>query len=161
MLAPLIDIDDAHWHPTDPPYQVPRKLSEKKEIVLSQLNKKCTYVVAGDLSGWGEELSYSITVGIYLFCKSSVRLLRIKERELIRFGEKIETGGQMHERHIAFLNWAAEYEDRIGCDDRSYSRDLNWMKNMQAPYAHFSTADTPLWKVCCQAIQFVGETIYA
>jgi hypothetical protein len=43
---------------------------------------------------------------------TEIRLERLRARELRRYGhEAIASGGRLHQAHVAFLDWAARYDD--------------------------------------------------
>ena len=157
----VVDTDKAHWENTDPPYQRTRSLKGKREAFFAELPSSGPSVVAGDLSSWAPDAVSSIVAVIYLSCNPSDRVARIREREQRRFGRKIEEGGEMYERHMAFLQWAFEYESRNESEDRSLQMDLNWLEKISAPSIRISSDHLPFWKVCCNSIQFVGGVLHA
>lgn len=63
---------------------------------------------------------------------TSTRLARIKQREYARFGARILPGGDMYDRHQAFLQWAAGY-DAGGLDTRSAVLHNEWQKQLACP----------------------------
>lgn len=60
------------------------------------------------------------------------RLARIKQREYARFGSRILPGGDMHEHHLSFLQWAAGY-DNGGLETRSAALHDTWQKARCCP----------------------------
>jgi hypothetical protein len=51
---------------------------------------------------------------VFLNVPKEIRLQRLVKRQRDRFGQRIEVGGDMHDEHEAFIEWAGEYEDRPG-----------------------------------------------
>ncbi len=50
------------------------------------------------------------TLIVFLWVPAPVRIERLRRRERERFGRRILEGGDMHEGHAAFLDWAARYD---------------------------------------------------
>ena len=68
-------------------------------------------VISGSLVDWGDELIPLFTLAIRLETATSVRIERIRKRERARYGSRIDPGGDMYQNHLAFLDWAASYDD--------------------------------------------------
>jgi hypothetical protein len=69
-------------------------------------------VLSGSLCGWGDPLIPEFQLVVFLAVPTSVRLDRLRARELKRHGhEALAPGGKLHETHVAFLEWAARYDD--------------------------------------------------
>lgn len=131
----ILDLDDIHWLSTDPPYVEVRSDTEKMTIVRSFLHSNHSRVViSGSLVGWGDELAKFLSGCLYLLCPTATRIDRIREREKKRFASAIEEGGCMHERHMAFMQWAFLYDMRRMVDDvRSQEGDLLWLTKLSCP----------------------------
>lgn len=56
---------------------------------------------------------------------TDIRIERLVRREQLRFGNRIDIGGDMYENHQEFLNWAAAY-DNGGIDMRSKAKHDEW-----------------------------------
>ena len=56
---------------------------------------------------WGEEIEGSLAMAVFLTAPQEVRLGRIDEREAIRFGNRVQAGGDMHEQQKRFREFAA------------------------------------------------------
>ena len=57
---------------------------------------------------------------------------RLVAREKARFGERILPGGDMHEIHTAFREWASKYDDPE-FSGRNRSRHELWLSEQDAP----------------------------
>ena len=89
-------------------------------------------VVSGSLVGWGDALIPKFTLAVRVVTDTPTRLARIKQREYARFGSRILPGGDMHEHHLSFLQWAAGY-DNGGLETRSAARHDTWQKALCCP----------------------------
>jgi hypothetical protein len=70
---------------------------------------------------------------IFLWVPTEIRLARLKQREHHRHGAAaLAPGGAMHDTHVAFLNWAAAYDE--GREDmRSRRRHEQWRAALPCP----------------------------
>lgn len=105
-----LDTDDFFWQPTDPPFTVKRPRPERLTLLRQALSEAEKTVLSGALCGWGDELIPLMTLAVRVITPTDVRLRRLRERESRRFGERVRPGGDMHEAHLAFLDWAAAYD---------------------------------------------------
>lgn len=65
------------------------------------------YGASGSLVGWGDGLIPLLTMAVRLVTDTDIRISRLKERERQKFGERIETGGDMHQHYAVFIEWAS------------------------------------------------------
>jgi hypothetical protein len=63
------------------------------------------------LYGWGVALITHVDLIVFAVTPTPVRLERLAARERERFGDRIALGGDMHEIHVAFRDWASQYDD--------------------------------------------------
>jgi hypothetical protein len=74
---------------------------------------------------------------------TEIRLARLKAREQRRFGtDALAPGGARHDAHIAFMDWAAAY-DEGGLDMRSRQRHEQWLATLPCPCVRLEGALTP------------------
>jgi adenylate kinase family enzyme len=105
-----IDTDDHYWEATDPPYQVKRDVGERLERIAAEQARTGRWVMSGTLDRWAEPVSRDAGLIVFLQVPTALRLRRLAERERARFGEALDPGGAMHDTHLDFIRWAAEYE---------------------------------------------------
>lgn len=128
---PYYDTDDFYWQPTDPPFRVKRPPSERLEHLLDVASPSGAWVIGGALDGWGDPLIERFELVVFLDAPTAVRLLRLRERERRRFGERIAADGDMHEHHAKFLAWAASYDDPAPTHDgRSRAKHEAWLSGI-------------------------------
>lgn len=101
------DVEDYWFYKTDIPYTAVRPLEERNTMLLSDMKKHGSFVVSGDLSGWGNEFLTLFDLAIFLTAPVTVRLQRIKNREHKRWGERVSEGGDMYESQRKFREFAA------------------------------------------------------
>jgi hypothetical protein len=70
---------------------------------------------------------------IFLWVPRKIRLARLEQREQHRYGrEALAPGGATHDAHVAFMAWAAAYDDG-GDDMRSRRRHEMWLATLPCP----------------------------
>lgn len=125
-----LDSDDYLWAPTDPPFTTKRTPEERLALLGRDLDAAEHVVLSGSLVGWGDPLIPQFTLALRLVTPTDVRLARLEKREFERFGSRIREGGDMYEAHLAFLAWAAAY-DEAGPEMRSVRQHDHWQKQLR------------------------------
>lgn len=127
------DSDDFFWLPTQPPFQQKRPIEERLPLLRTTLSTTSSWVLSGSLCGWGDELMPDFQLVVFISLDPEVRLARLRAREAERYGEAaISLGGEMHEQHLAFLQWAAGYDD-VAFEGRSRALHETWMDRLTCP----------------------------
>lgn len=124
-----MDTDDYYWLPTDPRFSKKRSIEERLFLMKRDIKAHDAVVITGSLVDWGDELIPYFDLAIRVVTDQSVRLERIHMREKERFGSRIETGGDMFEQHVEFMNWAAKY-DTGDVSMRSKANHDEWQKRL-------------------------------
>ena len=72
-------------------------------------------------------------LAVFLWLPPDLRMHRLREREVERFGPEIgDSSHPMHRTHKEFLEWASGY-DTGGIDMRSKARHEEWMADLPCP----------------------------
>jgi adenylate kinase family enzyme len=125
--------DDFFWLPTDPPYQTPRPRAARLDLLAGALAASPTWVLSGSLCGWGDPLIARFQLIVFVAVPTEVRLQRLRARELRRYGhDAIAPGGRLHQAHVAFLEWAARY-DQAEATERSRALHDDWLTTVPVP----------------------------
>ena len=118
----FFDADDYYWLRTEPPFQEKREPAQRISLLLEDLERVPSAVVAGSVMEWGTELEDGFTLIVFLTLDAEIRVARLRERELARYGRVDE----------AFLTWAAQYE--IGrMSGRNRTRHEKWLSERVCP----------------------------
>jgi adenylate kinase family enzyme len=110
---PTFDSDSYFHKPTDPPFQEQYTPEERRDLLGTALASEPGWILSGSVATWGLD-SLNPTHGVFLDIPSEVRLDRLLLRQRSQFRSRIDPGGDMHEEHESFMEWAAGYEDRAG-----------------------------------------------
>ena len=90
------------------------------------------WVLSGSICSWGDPLLHHFTLAVFLYLESSIRMDRLARREHLRYGNRIEEGGDMHRTHLAFMSWAESY-DEARSPTRSLDLHESWMQKLHCP----------------------------
>jgi adenylate kinase family enzyme len=130
--ARFLDADDYYWFPTDPPFVRKREPAERVAMIEADVVGVDDWVLSGSLCNWGDPLLERFTLAVFVYLSPDLRMTRLAERERARYGERIEPGGDMHEAHLAFLDWARSY-DHARAPVRSLDLHERWMPRLGCP----------------------------
>ena len=118
----FFDADDYYWLPTDPPFRCKQDAAIRAARLLQALRDAPTAVLTGSIVNWGLELEDSLSLIVFLTVPAEIRVARLTEREMQRFGRA----------DPAFLAWAAQYDEGT-LEGRSLSRHEAWLAKRSCP----------------------------
>jgi len=127
-----LDVDDYFWVPSDPPYEIKRAPDERQKSLKVDIANSQKSVISGSLCGWGDVFIPYFDLAIFVDTPTELRIRRIKQREYNKLGNRILLGGDMYDKHIAFIEWARGY-DKLGVEQRSRVLHKEWMKKLKCP----------------------------
>ena len=90
FAIPHHDTDDYFWLPTSPPFRVTRNPNDQLRLVREMFLERDAWVLSGSLDGWGQSLTYWFDLVAFVYTPTTIRLQRLRERELRRFGGRSE-----------------------------------------------------------------------
>jgi len=102
-----LDVEDYWFYQSDPPYAAVRPREERSRMLLADMNRHGSFVVSGDLSGWGKEFLTMFDLALFLTAPTDLRLKRIENREDQRWGNRVHEGGDLYEQQRKFREFAA------------------------------------------------------
>ena len=122
LAASIVEADDYFWLPTSPPFTNKREPQERLALILSDLDRMPSAVIAGSIVDWGLELEDSLSLIVFLIVPAAVRVERLRQREQLQFGRI----------NPDFLQWAAQYDDGQ-LPGRSRAKHECWLSRRSAP----------------------------
>lgn len=130
--TPHHDMDDYFWLPTVPPYREVRPAADRVRLMREMFLPRMDWVLSGALDGWGGEIAVYFDAAVFLATPTDVRLARLLEREIRRYGAAaVAPGGWRHMETGKFLEWAGHYDDDDGsCSGRSRERHETWLAGL-------------------------------
>lgn len=136
-----VDVDDYYWLPTNPPFTTKRLPDERVSLMQRELGDD-DWVLTGSCINWGDALIAHADLIVFVVTPTPIRLERLAAREKQRFGERIAPGGDMHEIHVAFREWASQY-DNPGFSGRNRAWHEAWLSVQTAPVLRVDGINTP------------------
>ncbi len=102
-----MDVEDYYFLDSDIPYSKSRTLEEVKQLMLDDIKIYRNYVFSSVGCNWGYEINSTYKLAVLLYAPLQVRLERIKQREITRFGNRVLEGGDMYESQKQFYDMVA------------------------------------------------------
>lgn len=130
--CPHHDVDSYFWLPSDPPFQHIRDREARRAMLGADLEKPGDWVLSGSLCGWGDVYIPLFDLVVFLWIPRDLRMARVSAREVERYGSAIDPSGSMHAGSIAFMQWAAGY-DEGGLEIRSLRLHNDWLAALPGP----------------------------
>lgn len=132
LRVPLLDVDDVYWLPTDPPFTTKRPPEDRVRLIQERQSRTDGWVLSGSFIGWGDRLIEHVEIIAFLYTPTTIRMRRLEHREAQRHGDRILPGGDMHEGHLAFRDWASRYDDP-SFTGRNLAQHERWLEAQTAP----------------------------
>lgn len=124
-----LDTDDYFWISK---FTKQRSIPDRIEMLKNDLSCSKQWVLSGAVVKWGECLESYFDLVIFLWVPTEIRLERLQQREINRYGEEVLPGGSKYEQSQAFLEWATLY-DNAGVEVRSKVLHEKWMAGLSCP----------------------------
>lgn len=150
-----VDVDDFFWMPTNPPFTTKRPASERVSLIQQKLGHE-DWVLTGSCMDWGDALVTRVDLIVFIVTATPVRLERLAAREKKLFGNRIAVGGDMHQIHGDFREWASQY-DNPNFSGRNRARHELWLSEQIAPVLRIDWADS-VEKLAVEVIQALPPT---
>lgn len=132
LSVPHLDTDEFYWKKTEIPYTEKNRPERRIAKIKDAISNHQSWVLSGSLCSWGGPLTSLFTLTIFVYLEADLRLTRLREREKQRFGSRIDKSGDLYEKHIKFVEWAAEY-DTAGPPTRSLVMHKAWGSKLNCP----------------------------
>ena len=116
-----LDGDHYFWLRAEPPF-VDKRSADERLAMLSRDLQAGPAVLGGSIVGWGAEVEDAFDLIVFLCLQAPIRLARLRERELRRFGAVDE----------AFIEWAGQY-DEGPTEGRSLAKHRAWLAERRCP----------------------------
>ena len=124
------DTDNYYWYPTEMPFTEARPVDERLQLMKTDLENHDKWILSGSLDGWGDPLIPLFELVIFVYVPQSVRIERLRERELKRYGKEALSGGSRYESAKEFIEWAAGYDSGL-LPGRSLLRHEKWIAGLE------------------------------
>ncbi len=119
-----VDHEDYAFHESEIPYTNLRTEEECIELMLADIQKYGSFVLSSVTGNFGENIVPFYDLAIFLSAPHDIRMERINQREVLRFGDRVLKGGDMYESQQDFHNFVST---------RDLSRIDQWAETLISP----------------------------
>lgn len=119
-----IDVEDYAFRDSAVPYTEHRPVSEMREMIFRDIQKHGDFVLSSVGGDMGEEINALYKTIVYIQAPLDVRMERVKQRTIDRFGNRVLAGGDMYVQEQEFLNFVAV---------RTLERTDSWVQKAGLP----------------------------
>lgn len=126
------DSDDFYWEKTEIPYSIKIDPKVRDRVVLERLSGMDHWVLGGSIISWHQDIHQLFDLIVFLHIPQSIRLARLKARELNRYGHKIETDPFWKDKFDTFFAWARDYDEVKGIATRNIKTHQSWLGRQTA-----------------------------
>jgi uridine kinase len=143
-----MDIEDYYFLESEIPYTNSRSRDEAVNLMIDDIDKYGSFVISAVNGDFGEKIAEMYKLAVYITVPLETRLERIKQREYIRFGDRVRKGGDMYEQQLEFHDFVAT---------RSLSGIDRWAETLSCPVIHVD--GTTDWRVNAADIADMMDTM--
>jgi adenylate kinase family enzyme len=126
-----LDSDDYFWKKTNPPFEETRISDERNALFESDFYSQDNVVVTGSVFHWNTSYKHLFDLVVLLYIPKELRLQRLADREISRYGDIILSDEKLNKKHNAFIAWAAEYDLEENITTRSLRQQKLWMSEVK------------------------------
>lgn len=126
-----LDSDDYFWEKTELPFHEARIDDERNFLFEKDFYSKENVIVTGSIFHWNTNYKDLFDLVVLLYIPQELRMQRLSEREISRYGDKILFDEKLNTKYKAFLAWAAEYDVEENISSRSLRQQKQWLTEIQ------------------------------
>ena len=119
-----IDHEDYCFEKSDIPYTVTRPREVYEALMLADIEKYGSFIISACTGDFGEKIENLYELAVYIEAPLELRIERVKQRNIEKFGERVLKGGDMYEQQMGFVDFVAK---------RSLSRIEQWAETLACP----------------------------
>ena len=119
-----MDIEQYYFTASDQPYSSARTRKEVEKLLLSDIKENPHFVFSAVCGDMPAEITQTYALAVYLDVPREIRMKRIRQRAMDRFGDRIQPGGDMYEQEERFFAYAQK---------RTPDKIETWLKNLSCP----------------------------
>lgn len=132
-----MDIEDYHFLPSEIPYTAVRPREECLRLLLDDIKKRRAFVLSAVTGEFGEEIPRYYELAVFISAPKALRMERIENRAKNQHGARVRHGGDMHEQHTQFTDFAANrdlskierYAHTLTCPVIHVDGTVDWRQN--------------------------------
>ena len=116
-----MDIEQYYFISTDNPYSSSRTREEVERLLLEDINKNPCFVFSAVNGNMTLEINENYTLVVYLDVPLDVRMKRIRQRAIDKFGDRVLPGEDMYKQEEKFFAFA---------EKRTPEKIEDWLKTL-------------------------------
>lgn len=101
-----MDVEDYYFTSADNPYQSSRIREEVEQLLLEDIKSNPCFVFSAVNGNMPKEINACYDMVIYLDVPVDIRMKRIRQRAIDKFGNRVLSGGDMYEQEEKFFEYA-------------------------------------------------------
>ena len=111
----FLDNEELYFPKTDPdnPYASARTREEAKQLLLSRINQRESFVFAAVKGDYGEEIDALFGYAVWITVPKEIRMQRVRNRSFEQFGARMLPGGDLYERETRFFDMVNAREEHM------------------------------------------------
>ncbi len=106
------------------PYTNERSRDEQIKLMLTDIGKSCGFVLSAVTGDFGSEIESLYDLAVHIEAPLELRIERVKQRDIEKFGDRINEGGDMYDGHQKFIEFATS---------RPLSKIEKWTETLSCP----------------------------
>lgn len=132
MGIPYLDSDNFFWEPSSPSFTKRQNPIGRNEMVQKAFQNSESWVLGGSIINWGENVFPEFDLIVFLWLPPAIRLNRLKQRELERYGDIIFKNPERNALFNEFMAWAADYDHATGLANRTLQAHEAWLEKQSS-----------------------------
>ena len=117
-----MDVEDYYFTSADNPYATARTREEVEELLWADIRQNPCFVFSTVNGNMNNDINEYYDLVIYLEVPLDIRMKRIRQRAVDKFGDKVLPGGAMYEQEEKFFAYA---------EKRKPDAIEDWLKTVQ------------------------------
>ena len=119
-----MDVEDYYFKDSAIPYANPRTREEVQELLLADIKKQGQFILSAVNCDFGDDINAMYDCVIYINAPLEIRLNRVKQRSVNKFGSRVLEGGYMYEQEQNFFNFVVS---------RTMDKTDIWLQSIKCP----------------------------
>ena len=119
-----MDVEDYYFKDSIIPYANPRTREEVQELLLADIKKQGQFILSAVNCDFGDDINAMYDCVIYINAPLEIRLNRVKQRSVNKFGSHVLEGGYMYEQEQNFFNFVVS---------RTMDKTDIWLQSIKCP----------------------------
>lgn len=122
-----MDIEDYYFMESEIPYSIERTREDCLNLMLDDIKKHENFVMSAVTGDFGEEIVSMYGLGVFITAPHAIRMERVEQRAINKFGDRVKEGGDMYQSEKAFMDFVKT---------RTLTKVEKWSETLKCPILH-------------------------